>query len=569
MTQTSSQQAAGEEGSCDDDRSACAALFAYHERTKHHFQRYARSLGYMDWASQPHPFRYYEGSLQTQLNRNRTPRPLAYDRLYKPNTLSPKPVDLDSLADYFRYSLAVSAWKQSGGSRWSLRINPSSGNLHPTEAYAAVPSLSGASANPALYHYVPESHVLEQRASFSDDVWPSLTKSLPEGSFLVGLSSVIWREAWKYGERAFRYCQHDIGHAVAALRFAAVLCGWRIRLVSNWSTVDVAGLLGTDRAENFHEGEHEEAEVLAVVTPNSEEATNRPSFPCPDEATIRRIRAADWYGRANQLSQSHVPWPVIDEVAAATRMPRTAALVEPTALHHDWSGNTQSSSNLDAQQIIFQRRSCLALDGATAIPREAFLRMLARTLPGSHPPWDALYWRPKIHLLLFVHRVVGLRPGVYALVRDANKTDVLKSALRAEFLWKTPADVSAELPLFLLLEADCREAARVLSCHQDIATDGFFSLGMIAEFAAPIQRHGAWFYRNLFWEAGVVGQVLYLEPEAAGARSTGIGCYFDDPVHDILGLKGNQFQSLYHFTVGMPVEDHRLQSWPAYPEVSK
>ncbi len=87
---------------------------------------------------------------------------------------------------------------------------------------------------------------------------------------------------------------------------------------------------------------------------------------------------------------------------------------------------------------------------------------------------------------------------------------------------------------------------------------------MIAEFAEPIQRNGAWFYRNLFWEAGMVGQVLYLEAEAAGVRSTGIGCYFDDPVHEVLGLAENQFQSLYHFTVGVPLEDHRLQTRPPY-----
>ena len=92
---------------------------------------------------------------------------------------------------------------------------------------------------------------------------------------------------------------------------------------------------------------------------------------------------------------------------------------------------------------------------------------------------------------------------------------------------------------------------------------------MLAEFTEPIRRQGAWFYRHLFWESGVIGQVLYLQAEAAGARSTGIGCFFDDPVHDILGLRGNQFQSLYHFTVGIPVEDDRLQSWPAYPEASK
>ena len=41
------------------------------------------------------------------------------------------------------------------------------------------------------------------------------------GAILVGLSSIHWREAWKYGERAFRYCQHDVGHALAAIGIAA------------------------------------------------------------------------------------------------------------------------------------------------------------------------------------------------------------------------------------------------------------------------------------------------------------------------------------------------------------
>ena len=568
MAEMSSEQPAGKGGSADDDRSMCETVFAYHERTKHHFQRYARSLGYMDWATQPHPFRYYEGSLQTQLDLNRTPRPLVYDQLYEDSPLSTKPVDLDSLADFFRYSLALSAWKQSGSNRWALRINPSSGNLHPTEAYAVLPPLSGVSATPALYHYLSESHVLERRASFTDDVWRSITKSLPEGSFLVGLSSVIWREAWKYGERAFRYCQHDVGHAVAALRFAAVFSGWTFRLVSSWSTEDIAQLLGVNRADEFCEEEPEEAELLAVVTPNTSSEASGPSLPPPDDTTMQQIREAAWYGGPNQLSGSHVCWPVIEEVAIATKMLRAAAPIELSPLDHERSANTRSSSSLDAQQIITQRRSCLALDGVSEISREQFIRMLARTLPGPYPPWDALYWTPKIHVLLFVHRVVGLQPGVYVLVRDQTKTDVLRSACDTKLMWQTPAGVPLDLPLYLLADADCREAARALSCQQDIAADGFFSLGMLAEFAEPIQQHGPSFYRNLFWEAGVIGQVLYLEAEATGARSTGIGCFFDDPVHDILGLRSNQFQSLYHFTVGIPVEDHRLQSRPAYPDAS-
>ncbi len=47
-------------------------------------------------------------------------------------------------------------------------------------------------------------------------------------------------------------------------------------------------------------------------------------------------------------------------------------------------------------------------------------------------------------------------------------------------------------------------------------------------------------------------------------NETGIGCYFDDPVHEVLGLADNQFQSLYHFTVGVLVEDDRLQTRRPY-----
>ena len=125
-----------------ENQESCEAVFAYHERTKHHFNRQARSLGYMDWANQPNPFRYYEGALQIKLDVHRQPRPLPYDRLYEKDALPAQPLNLETLADFFRYSLALSAWKQYGSSRWALRINPSSGNLHPTEAYALLPPLT-------------------------------------------------------------------------------------------------------------------------------------------------------------------------------------------------------------------------------------------------------------------------------------------------------------------------------------------------------------------------------------------------------------------------------------------
>ena len=87
---------------------------------------------------------------------------------------------------------------------------------------------------------------------------------------------------------------------------------------------------------------------------------------------------------------------------------------------------------------------------------------------------------------------------------------------------------------------------------------------MIADYMDSLTTYGAAFYRSLFWEAGMVGQVLYLEAEEAGIRSTGIGCSFDDPVHEVFGIPSREWQSFYHFTVGGPVEDVRLTTLPAY-----
>lgn len=72
-------------------------------------------------------------------------------------------------------------------------------------------------------------------------------------------------------------------------------------------------------------------------------------------------------------------------------------------------------------------------------------------------------------------------------------------------------------------------------------------------------------YPCLFWETGVLGQVLYLEAHAVGISTTWIGYYFNDVVHEVLGLKDLEFQSLCHFTVCAPVLNKRIESIPAYP----
>jgi len=203
------------------EASKLEAVMRYHERSKHHFNRFAAGPGALDWANQPDPFRRYAGAALTRLpilGPVDPPLSPAYETLYARGAVPCAPVTLRTLSRLLEYALALSAWKQAGGTRWALRANPSSGNLHPTEGYVLVGGIAELGAAPGLFHYAPREHGLERRADCPEALYARLLGGFPPHAFLVGLSSVHWREAWKYGERAFRYCQHDAGHAIGALR---------------------------------------------------------------------------------------------------------------------------------------------------------------------------------------------------------------------------------------------------------------------------------------------------------------------------------------------------------------
>jgi SagB-type dehydrogenase family enzyme len=535
--------------------------FGYHEQTKHHFNRSARSLGYLDWATQPDPFRRFAGTPLIRLPLPVEDRAPAYELLYQPGAVPASPLNVDTIGMFFECSLAISAWKEYQGERWALRCNPSSGNLHPTEGYLVAGPIEGLSDTPAVYHYAPKEHALEARARFEATAWRTLTAGFPEGAFFAGLSSIPWREAWKYGERAYRYCQHDAGHALAAFRLAAAMLGWRAVHLESLGDAQVAALLGLDRADDFEGAEREHPDALLAIAPGPVSSPGT----LPDDA-IRAVAAGNWLGHANALSKDHVDWQVIELVAEACAKPAT----EPPTQTPDPRPQTLSPPpphcGRTAYRIIQQRRSAVAFDGETGIGRDTFYRMLSLVAPALNPvPWDALAGSPCVHLGLFVHRVDGISPGLYCLARDAGAGAALRAAMTQGFVWKSPEGCPGGLSLFLLHAGDYRRTAATVSCAQEIASDGAFSLGMIAEFEETVRRRGPWYYRRLFWECGMIGQVLYLEAEAAGVRGTGIGCYFDDPVHELFGLTDRRFQSLYHFTVGGPVDDPRLTTLPAYP----
>jgi len=544
------------------DEARRATARRYHDATKHHPHRFAPGPGYLDWANQPDSFRRFE-------DIGVEPLPLidgsgfaAYDSLFAPNQGPPAPVDRASLGLFLELALGLSAWKEFQGTRWALRNNPSSGNLHPTEGYVAILRPAADGPRPGIYHYAPRQHALERRCTLPTDLAAVISEHFAGSSLLAGLTSIHWREAWKSGERAYRYCQHDAGHALAALRFSARVLDWPLRLLRSPSDGDVARLFGLDREGDFEAAEPEHPDCLLAVnfTGDADAAGVLP------RGLANALGELVWHGRAKQMSAVSQRYPHMAEVEGALeKPPATPGTPLPAGPSH-LLDEPPTRPGTAAADIIRQRRSAVEMDGSTAISLEAFLRMLSRTMPDpARPPWDAFPFAPAAFLCLFVHRVEGLDPGLYLLTRRPERLASLRAAsVTVELAWE-PVPQCA-LPLFrLTAPADVRQLAGDISCGQDIAADGAFSLAMVCDLVATLEREGAWAYRRLFWETGMIGQVLYLEAEALGVRGTGIGCYFDDMDHRLLGLEvGGPWQSLYHFTVGGPVEDHRLITLSPY-----
>ncbi|WP_085314688.1 nitroreductase family protein [Derxia lacustris] len=513
---------------------------AYHERTKHRLDGYARGPETIDWSSPPDPFRHYEGCSRVLLPLSADGLTVHFDEL---GHVPPAAPTLAAIGALLELSFALAAWKEAGPDRWSLRCAPSSGNLHPTETYLVARGIDGLADG--VWHYLPREHALEQRAQF---------QPAHEGAPLLqlGLTSIHWREAWKYGERAFRYCQLDMGHALGTLRYAAACLGWTAKLNETLSSESVASRVGVDREQDFKGVEHEDAEGLVDIGFGSYSGDAREAA---EPAFI------EWIGSATRVDRWPMyKWPVIDDVASATQRP-------PLARQPDTDAGGQRSlpapAGVPAAALIRNRRSAQQFDRKHSMSAAQLWPMLDALVSPASVPLDV--WGPhaRVHPVLFVHRVDGLEPGVYALPRSSLAHALLRMGLDEKFAWTRVEGAPEHLPLYRLNDVAVQFIARRLSCGQAIAGDCCVAMAFVAEYDDTLDE-APWRYRELHWEAGLLGQVLYLEAEAVGLRGTGIGCFFDDAVHEALGITGTRLQTVYHFSLGLPMVDARIRSEAPY-----
>ncbi len=325
----------------------------------------------LHWENMPDPFRHYEGVPVLDLPAD------------PPDPETPAPDGPGFLSQLLFYSAAISAAKRvpSTGSTYALRVNPSSGNLHPTEFHFITRGVEG--WPDGAYHYRPSSHMAEQRAL--GDVHLEGV----DAPIVFALTSIAWREAWKYRDRAYRYCLHDIGHAWQALALAAAALGCESFAHGRFADDDVASGLRVSA---------DEWPMLIV-------ALHGPSIPIRDPDGNEAV----WFGGvANRLSPHTITYPSIEAIQSATKLaggvptptsPPCGSVVKPA---HDFGS------------IVRARRSALDFRGGL---ESMSMAQLSTILEEAVRPFCSDFGVTRfIQLYLYVHRVKSAGAGLVSVL---------------------------------------------------------------------------------------------------------------------------------------------------------
>ena len=162
------------------------------------------------------------------------------------------------------------------------------------------------------------------------------------------------------------------------------------------------------------------------------------------------------------------------------------------------------------------------------------LGQLSAILAATAQPYAADFAASRfVQLYLYVHRVDGLEPGAYRFWPQNSTLEQVHAG-------------------------DQKVMAAGLSLGQSLAGNACVAFSMIADLNRATRAHGDRGYRYVHFEAGAIGQRLYIAAEALGLNATGIGAFFDDEVNRYLELSSDQEQVVYHFAIGHAVPDPRV-----------
>jgi len=479
----------------------------FHQRTKYDPATLASKSGTLDWSQQPDPYKEYQIGTVYDLKPYLS---ITADRQ------SSDSLWWYRLSQLFLYSYGLTAKVPTvTGEMYYLRSAPSAGGLYPTEMYLV--------DSRGLWHYQPRTHSLTQ---FWQDqqCWRNLANACfghpAFGVTRLGivLTTIFYRSAWRYQDRAYRRIFLDAGHLLGNIELACALSDFRPHLIGGFADSLVNQLLFLD--------DRQEAAIAVIPLQDLQtdlEITGSfgchslPSPPSQTDQHIEDIADGELLYALHCASVIPAEPPVspycdwtADQPSDKYNFPFCAKFSTVTA-PINWGEDLQ-----DLSTTILRRRStrefspgAIAGSDLKAILNFAYqpTDYIVQGLDGT-PDYFNL---GLIETFVAVVSVSGIEVGCYYYAPQAQELRQIRFK-------------------------NFRKELHFLCLGQDLGRDASAVIFHTADLSKAIAKHGDRCYRYLHMDAGHLGQKINLAAVQLGIGVSGIAGFFDDQVNEVLGI---------------------------------
>ena len=477
------------------------AAWAYHNGTKHSYRSVRSNPHFLDWQSQPLPFKIY-----TTLDPIPLPRDFSRSAVPVLQAISSTGArsdsiclpDLRTLARLLYFCAGITKRKMYPGREILFRAASCTGALYHIDLYLICGDLGGLKAG--MYHFGVHDFALRRLrlGDFRSEVARATgyEASVAAAPAIIAFASTYWRNAWKYQARTYRHCFWDSGTILANLFAVASANGVPARLIGGFVDATLSHLLGLD--------DQREGTISLVALGRTQEASR---------ATAPEIETLDL--ETSPLSKEQVEYPAIREIHGASSLRSEAEVaawrdeIPPAGLPAPWGQLfplrplPEDEEPTDSiEQVILRRGSTreFALEPITFAQLSTILRSSTRGVPA-----DLLdpYGATLNDLYLIVNAVDDLPSGAYVYHRGQEALELLK-------------------------EGEFRSEAGVLGLEQALPATASVNVFFLADLKRALGLFGNRGYRAAQLEAGIIGGRLYLSAYALRLGATGLTFYDDD-----------------------------------------
>ena len=502
----------------------------YHEETKHSELSIRSSAHYLDWDNKPNAFKFYskipslalpvdfptpDQNVVTMIEKDRATRSV--------NTN--KDLDIRLLSSLLFFSSGITRQIKFPHGKYLMRAAPATGALYPIEVYVLSTEINGLRAG--IYHFCPGQFtltnlrkgdyrlLLAEAAGDSDEI-----KNSP---FTIILTSIAWRNAWKYQARSYRHWFWDSGVIAANLIAIAKSFGLDSKLILGYIDKVVNDMLCLD------EGKEASVVLVPIGIGCSQEPPKKIEYPSrfvPDIVPLSKNKGIEYpqiweIHNASSLNSSEEVRKWIHSVPLIEfPEPMKADFIESKQID-PISMNSQSLSD-----VILLRGSTRKFS-RQPIAFEKLSNILYSLT--KHIDSDFADKKSMIDIYFIANEVSNLQSGAYFFNRRDNSINLLNSNVN-------------------------RNTSGYLCLEQPLFSDASAVFYMMANLKLILETLGNRGYRLCQFESGIIAGRIYLSAYSQGIGASG-STFYDDAVTQFLSPHARDKDTM--IAVGIGISDYK------------